>query len=138
METGKIVRFDPEKGYGFIRPDDGGDDLFVHTNDLTFEKASARIGQLVRFRAEESDRGAKAAAVELIEDTRHSEYVPREHAPRDHGSRRGSGGRRGGESDLQTAITELLLNAAPDLTAAQILDVREALVRFAEDRGWVD
>ena len=53
-----------------------------------------------------------------------------------------SGGRHGGgdlhTADFQTEITELLLNAAPDLTAAQILDVRQALLGLAEERGWVD
>ncbi|MCH2615325.1 MAG: cold shock domain-containing protein, partial [Opitutales bacterium] len=30
MPTGKIKWFDPEKGYGFIEQDEGGQDLFVH------------------------------------------------------------------------------------------------------------
>ena len=34
MLTGKVVHFDDMRGYGFIAPDKGGEDVFVHANVL--------------------------------------------------------------------------------------------------------
>lgn len=34
MQQGKIKCFDSNKGYGFIRPDDGNPDIFVHISDV--------------------------------------------------------------------------------------------------------
>jgi cold shock CspA family protein len=35
MSTGTVVGFKDEQGYGFIRPDDGGGDVFVHARNIT-------------------------------------------------------------------------------------------------------
>jgi CspA family cold shock protein len=64
MASGTVKWFNGTKGFGFIQPDDGGKDVFVHISAV--EKAGLRgldDGQKVEFRVEE-ERG-KLAAVDL-------------------------------------------------------------------------
>jgi CspA family cold shock protein len=68
MLTGKVIRFDDVRGYGFIAPDDGGEDVFVHANVLGDDKYMFGPGQRVEFEATDSDRGPKARAVHLLPD----------------------------------------------------------------------
>ena len=63
--TGKILRFDEIRGYGFIAPDDGGEDVFMHANDLRDNKHLFRPGIKVEFEVEDGERGLKAAEVRL-------------------------------------------------------------------------
>jgi cold shock protein len=41
MESGKVKWFNPQKGYGFIQPDNGSSDVFVHTTAV--EKAGIKV-----------------------------------------------------------------------------------------------
>ncbi len=68
MLTGKVVRFDEVRGYGFIAPDGGGEDVFVHANVLGDDKYVFGPGLRVEFEATESDRGPKAHTVYLLPD----------------------------------------------------------------------
>ena len=64
MNTGTVKWFNETKGYGFIQPDDGGKDVFVHISAV--ERAGLRSlneGQRVSFDIKE-ERG-KSAAVDL-------------------------------------------------------------------------
>jgi CspA family cold shock protein len=64
MATGKVKWFNDQKGYGFITPDDGGRDLFVHFTEIQGEGfRSLQEGQAVEFEKVEAEKGPKAAKV---------------------------------------------------------------------------
>ena len=67
MATGKIKWFDAKKGFGFITPDDGGKDAFLHVSALQAANiSSVTDGQAVSFELTEQ-RGKQAASeIQLI------------------------------------------------------------------------
>ncbi|OGS47624.1 MAG: cold-shock protein [Elusimicrobia bacterium RIFOXYB2_FULL_62_6] len=64
MTKGKVKWFNDKKGYGFITPDEGGAELFVHHQDITGEgfKTLAE-GQAVEFDVVQGEKGPKAVKV---------------------------------------------------------------------------
>jgi len=67
MAKGKVKFYNGQKGFGFIQPDDGGKDVFVHATAL--ERAGIRNlveGQEVSFDIEEDRRTGKVAASNLL------------------------------------------------------------------------
>jgi CspA family cold shock protein len=68
MQTGIVKFFSNSKGYGFIAPDCGGDDIFVHFSDIQGEGyKSLRDGQRVKYIAAKGQKGMQATMVELAE-----------------------------------------------------------------------
>jgi CspA family cold shock protein len=66
MQTGTVKFYNETKGYGFIQPDDGGKDVFVHATAL--ERAGIRglaEGQKVRFDTEVDRRSGKPAVGQI-------------------------------------------------------------------------
>lgn len=64
MSTGKVKWFNDSKGFGFICPDEGGDDLFVHHSEiLTQGFASLQENQSVEFEVGEGKKGPCATQV---------------------------------------------------------------------------
>ena len=66
MTIGTVKFFNTSKGYGFITPDDGGKDVFVHATAV--EAAGLRSlneGQKVSFDIQPDARGSKAANIKL-------------------------------------------------------------------------
>jgi len=61
MTTGTVKWFSDDKGFGFITPDDGGRDLFVHFSGIAGDGyRSLAEGTKVSYEAEEDPKGAKA------------------------------------------------------------------------------
>ncbi|MCP4461153.1 MAG: cold shock domain-containing protein [Cytophagales bacterium] len=60
--NGTVKFFNNSKGFGFITPDDGSKDVFVHKNDLSVDIAE---GDKVSFEVEESEKGLNAVDVKM-------------------------------------------------------------------------
>lgn len=66
MPTGKVKFFNPDKGFGFVASDEGGD-IFVPANALPEGVSTLKGGQRIEFSVAEGRRGAQALAVRLID-----------------------------------------------------------------------
>ena len=64
MATGTVKWFNDEKGYGFITPDEGSKDLFVHFSNIAGEGfKSLAEGSRVQFEQREGQKGPEATDV---------------------------------------------------------------------------
>lgn len=64
MATGTVKWFSNKKGFGFIIPDEGGEDLFVHHSNINTEGyRTLQEGQKVTYEAAEGRKGPEATKV---------------------------------------------------------------------------
>jgi cold shock protein len=143
---GTIVRFDQVKGYGFVCPVDGGEDLFVHVNDLLDEKYLIKPGVLVEYTEEQGERGLKASSVRVMGGAaRPSEVATRTEVQRRSTVSAGSDLSVSEDEfvDVLTTegfsreVTEILLSLEPDLTGAQIRAVRTRFLAMGRKYNWI-
>ncbi|KAB8254754.1 cold shock protein, partial [Aspergillus pseudonomiae] len=66
MATGVVKWWNSEKGFGFIQPDDGSPDIFVHFSELQSGQNGLEENQRVEFEVEQGTRGPQAVGVRLI------------------------------------------------------------------------
>lgn len=64
MQTGKVKFFNTSKGFGFITPDSGDKDVFVHANDIG--GAQLDEGTKVEFEVVPGKKGPQASNVRVI------------------------------------------------------------------------
>ena len=62
MSTGTVKWFNESKGFGFIKPEDGGDDVFVHFRAIVGDGFKTLTeGQTVNYQVEQGPKGLQAA-----------------------------------------------------------------------------
>lgn len=135
MANGTVVRFNEANGYGFITPDDGSDDVFLHASLLDGEyRENIPRGTRVSYEAVQSDRGPKAVSVSVLTAPATPAVAP---------------ARRADDNDDQLCdvittaefsqkITEVLIGTVPTITGGQIMEVRTRLLEHARQHGWID
>jgi cold shock protein len=65
MATGTVKWFNDAKGYGFITPDDGGEDLFAHFSSIQMNGfKSLKEGQKVQFEVVQGPKGKQASNIQ--------------------------------------------------------------------------
>lgn len=100
MASGTVKWFNTAKGFGFIQPDDGGQDIFVHISAVAQAGLDAlNEGDQVEYELEQDRRSGKLAATSIVV-TAQGAPAPRRSGGFDRGDRGGfGGGDRGGYGD---------------------------------------
>lgn len=66
MQEGTVKWFSSEKGFGFIKPEDGSEDVFVHHSEVPGE--DLRDGEGVEFDVEQTPKGLSAVNVQRLKN----------------------------------------------------------------------
>ncbi|MFD9698168.1 cold-shock protein [Lentzea sp. NPDC059081] len=139
--TGRIVRFDEQRGFGFITPEDESghqEDVFLHVNGLLDRSKNLSTGTRVAFEMMQGQRGPKAYNVNVLDEneappatvpSRQPHHVPAlpETDMCDVLTR----------AELTSELTEVLVAQVPSLNGAQIQEIRAAFLVLAKSHDWV-
>ncbi|MFC4123275.1 cold-shock protein [Nonomuraea zeae] len=137
------MKFDAARGYGFIAPDSGGEDVFLHVNDMLMPESEVRAGLAVVFEVEDGDRGPKAWRVRQAGGADATATVAAAPPP-PAAATTPPVGEDEPMCDVLDAdeylreVTEILIGEAPSLTGGQIVQIRAGLLQFAKNHGWAE
>ena len=69
MAVGKVKWFNNAKGFGFIVPEEGGEDIFAHYSTILMEGyRSLKAGQEVTFEVQQGPKGLHVENIGIVED----------------------------------------------------------------------
>ena len=66
MAKGKIAHWTTDRGFGFIRPLDGGRDLFLHISDIRHDEYDPKVGDEVSYSLKQGSQGRPQATGAVI------------------------------------------------------------------------
>lgn len=146
---GEVVRYDAIKGYAFVAVEGLDEDVFLHVNDIDFDKSLMAVGTVVELDHETGERGPRALSASLVRspvaDAVQAALGGRT-ASREPGTPASASGGNAHDgfadvlsaAELRGEVTERLLASVGDLTGRQVLAVRAAVEQIARAHGWLD
>lgn len=153
---GEVVRYDAIKGYAFVSVDGLDDDVFLHVNDIDFDKTLMAVGAVVDVAHEVGERGPRALSASLVRSPVADAVqaalgngdgpVPVGPVAASSPTTASAAGDQPHDgfadvlsvSELRGEVTERLLAAVGDLTGRQVLAVRTVVEQVARSHGWLD
>ncbi|WP_341720726.1 cold shock domain-containing protein [Micromonospora sp. FIMYZ51] len=134
VRQGKVIRFNVDKGYGFIAAEGGDEDVFLHASVLRdVHPHELRPGMLLEYEAVEGNDGVRAV---LARPANGVEITSRPISGSD--SADADTCDVVGRSEYERFVTDLLLSSSSNLTTGEVLKIRSGLARYALDRKWLD
>lgn len=132
MGTGTVVKYDEARGYGFIAPDDGDEDLFMHVREVIGTEDGIGLRARVEFEVVGGTRGLRAASIRVIDP------APGGSSGKPYDRDEDDGVDVISEVAYSRHITDVLINVAPTVNGAQIVEIRQKMIMFARKHGWVE
>lgn len=138
MATGKVLQFDPARGYGFVAADDGGEDVFLHSSVFSGDPSELTPGTSLEFEIMAGDRGRKAFGARFAAHTSSPQVRPNVPAQATAVIDDEQMCDVLSQGEFAGALTEMLLKTIPALTGPQILEIRQGMLELAKKHGWID
>lgn len=133
MPTGTVKWYDPDKGFGFVAREDGGNDLFLHHSVVGPETLAE--GDRISFSVGYGLKGERAEEIRVVE---RSGKPARTRAPREYGDGGGFGSPRsyGGSRESYGAPRESYGRNAAAVDTASLPRLEGTVRRFDSERGF--
>ncbi|XVQ06200.1 cold-shock protein [Spirillospora sp. CA-255316] len=135
MPAGRVLRFDGIKGRGLIAPEEGGEAITMHANDLKGDKYLFTPGAQVSYDIEHGDHGSKAVNVKLLGGGSPKILYA---LPGEMRAEENTAGDVLSMDEFIQEVTELIIRSMSTLSAEQIMELRTHLARYARSHKWIE
>lgn len=136
MATGRVLRFDQSRGFGFVAAQDGGEDIFLHVSEFNGYPDMLIPGALVEFQIMAGDRGRKACDARLGDEEWEKEPAVTPAKVSLPAGQEGTVRHLVPDAEFNRQLSQVLLTAVPELTGHQVVQASRGILKLAVRHHW--